>query len=153
MNKILKLMVVALCAFGAWSCELPTDDSEGIEQIEVTTNNISGSWKLAFWNDQKLPEGDFVYIDFVRAESTYTIYQNVDSFGTRTITGRFYLYVDEEIGAAVLRGDYDHGAGEWNHRYIVRSLTRDTMELVAKDNAEDVCVYVRCEIPAEITGE
>lgn len=153
MKNILKLMVVALCALCAWSCELPDNEPQGEVQLEITTNNISGSWKLAQWNNQTLPDGNFVYIDFVRAESTYTMYQNIDSFGTRTITGRFFLYVDDEIGASVLRGNYDHGAGEWNHRYIVESLTATTMTLVAKDNAEDVCVYERCDIPTEILGE
>ncbi len=152
MKQILKVMIAAALMFGAWSCD-NTPEEEPIPEIEVTTNNLSGSWKLSLWNDQSLPEGSFVYIDFVRADGTYTMYQNIDSFGTRTLTGRFTLYVDEEIGAAVLRGNYDHGAGEWNHRYIVESLTASTMLLVAKDNAEDRCLYERCEIPAEIIGE
>lgn len=150
MKKILKLMVVASLIMAVWSCNDTNDDPIEEQQIEVTTNNISGSWKLSTWNYQPLPEGNFVYIDFVRADGTYTMYQNIDSFGTRTITGRFFLYVDEELGAAVLRGNYDHGSGDWNHRYIVQSLTATTMRLVAKDNSEDICVYERCDIPAEI---
>lgn len=149
MKKILKLMVVASLMLGAWACS-PEEKPQEEPQIEITPNNISGSWMLSIWNDEPLPEGSFVYIDFVRSDSTYTLYQNIDSFGTRIITGRFFLYVDEEIGAAVLRGNYDHSAGEWNHRYIVESLTATTMRLVAKDNAEDVHTYVRCTIPSEI---
>jgi hypothetical protein len=153
MKKILKLMLVALCAIGGWSCELTAPEEPQGEELEVTTNNISGSWKLAKWNGEALPEDNYVYIDFVRADGTYTMYQNIDSFSTRVITGRYTLYVDEEVGAAVLRGDYDHGAGEWNHRYIIDHLTRSEMRLVAKDNAEDICLYERCEIPSEIVGE
>lgn len=150
MKKILNLLVVASLVVAAWSCNSTDNEPNEEPQIEITTNNISGSWELSLWNDQQLPEGNFVYIDFVRADGTYTMYQNIDSFGTRTLTGRFFLYVDEELGAAVLRGNYDHGTGDWNHRYIVESLTATTMRLVATDNAEDVCTYVRCDIPSEI---
>lgn len=152
MKQILKIMIAAALLLGTSSCD-NTPEEQPVPEIEVTTNNISGTWKLSLWNDQPLPEGSFIYIDFVRSSSTYTMYQNIDSFGTRTLTGRFTLYVDEEIGAAVLRGDYDHGTGEWNHRYIVESLTATTMLLVAKDNAEDRCLYERSDIPAEILGE
>lgn len=102
------------------------------------------------WNNEPLPEGNFVYIDFVRSSGAYTMYQNIDSFGTRTITGKFFLFVDDELGASVLRGNYDHDNGSWNHRYIVESLTANTMRLVATDNPEDVSLYERCEIPSEI---
>ena len=152
MKQILKIMIAAALLLGTSSCDNTTEE-QPVPEIEVTTNNISGTWKLSLWNNQPLPEGSFIYIDFVRSSSTYTMYQNIDSFGTRTLTGRFTLYVDEEIGAAVLRGDYDHGAGEWNHRYIVESLTATTMLLVAKDNAVDRCLYERSDIPAEIIGE
>lgn len=153
MKRILKLMVVALCAIGGWSCDLSAPEEGKEVQLEITTNNISGSWMLAEWNGEPLSEGSYVYINFVRADGTYTMYHNIDSFSTRTITGRYTLYVDESIGATVLRGDYDHGAGEWNHRYIIDYLTESQMRLVAKDNAEDVCLYERCEIPSEILGE
>lgn len=153
MKKILKLMVATSLMLGVWGCDNTSEEPQKEPQIEITTNNISGSWKLDSWNSQPLPEGNFVYIDFVRADGTYTMYQNIDSFGTRTITGRFFLYIDEEIGAAVLRGDYNHGAGEWGHRYIVESLTATTMCLVAKDNAEDVSIYTRCDIPSEVVGK
>lgn len=152
MKKILRLLVVALLAVGSWSCDLTASDDEQVEQLEITTNNISGSWKLVVWNGDPLKEGTYVYIDFVRADGTYTMYQNIDSFSTRTITGRYALYIDEELGVAVLRGNYDHGAGEWNRRYIVEYLTKSEMRLVAMDNADDVSIYERCDIPAEIVG-
>ena len=153
MKNFLRMMALAALLVVGVGCE-----SNGVgegeplpaPELEVTPNNISGTWQLSLWNDAPLAEGSYVYIDFVRADRTYTMYQNVDSFGNRTLTGRYYIYVDEELGVAVIRGDYDHGAGEWNHRYIVESLTAESMRLVAKDNSGDVCTYVRAELPEEL---
>lgn len=154
MKRFVKLLVIGALMFAGVACEQPNDKEQPEPQLEATPNNIAGSWELTLWNNgEKMPEGSFVYLDFERADRTYTIYQNIDSFGTRTITGRYYIYVDEELGSAVLRGDYAHGAGEWNHRYIIRSLTASQMILVAKDNPEDVCLYDRKDIPTEIRGE
>lgn len=139
--------------FVGFACEQPTSEPQTPEQLEVSPNNISGSWRLTLWNNESLPEGLYVYIDFVRSDRTFTMYQNTDSHYTRTLTGRFNIYVDEELGAAVLRGEYDHGAGEWNHRYIVESLTADEMLLVAKDTPTERLTYTRTPIPAEIVGE
>ena len=152
MKKIFKLLLVSLLALGAAACEGPEEENVP-EQLEVTPNNIAGSWALSQMNGEALPEWSYVYIDFVRSDRTFTLYQNVDSFGTRTLTGRYFIYVDEELGVAVIRGEYDHGMGEWNHRYIVSSLTANEMALTAKDNEGDVCVYTRGDIPAEIVGE
>lgn len=153
MKKIFKLLLVALMSLVAVACESPAEENVAEQQLEVTPNNIAGSWALEQLNGEALPEGSYVYIDFVRSDRTFTLYQNVDSFGNRTLTGRYFIYVDEEMGTSVIRGEYDHGMGEWNHRYIVESLTSTAITLVAKDNAEDVCVYTRKDIPAEIVGE
>lgn len=154
MKKFVKLLVIGALMFVGFACEQPEEQPQPEPQLEVTPNNIAGSWALTLWNNgESVPEGNYVYLDFVRSDRTYTIYQNIDSFGTRTLTGRYYIYIDEELGVPVLRGDYDHGSGEWNHRYIVQSLTATEMILVAKDNAEDVCQYTRKEIPSEIRGE
>ncbi len=153
MKNFLKIMTLAALLLAGVGCQ-PIGGDEGKPQptpeLEVTPNTIAGSWMLAMRNDQKPAEGSYVYIDFVRSDRTFTLYQNVDSFGNRTLTGRYFIYVDEEVGVSVIRGEYDHGAGEWNHRYIVESLTHNTMRLVAKDNSADVCTYVRADIPAEI---
>lgn len=154
MKKIVKLLVIAALMLAGQGCETPTEEPQKEPQLEVTPNNIAGSWELTLWNGgEELPEGSYVYIDFVRADRTFTIYQNTDSHNTRRLTGRYFIYVDEELGVAVLRGEYDHGAGEWNHRYIVSSLTANQMRLTAKDNAADVCTYERADIPSEILGE
>lgn len=127
-----------------------SDDEEYVEPIlDVTPNNIAGEWSLESWNDAPLAEGSYVYISFERADRTYTLYQNVDSAPARTLTGRYYITTDMELGA-VIRGDYDFGVGEWAHRYVVKDLTAKSMTWIAKDNPDDVSVYVRCEIPEQV---
>lgn len=152
MKQIVKLLVVGALMFAGFACEQPTAEPSEPTQLEVTPNNISGSWSLTKWNGAPLAQGLYVYIDFVRSDRTFTMYQNTDSHSPRAITGRYFIYVDEELGVAVLRGEYDHGAGEWNHRYIVESLTSRGMTLVAKDDPTERCEYTRVEIPAEIVG-
>ena len=121
-------------------------------QLEVTANNIAGEWQLSSWKGAPLAEGSYVYIAFDRRERTFCIYQNLDSFSTRELTGAFYIETDPELGA-VIRGSYDYDRGDWAHRYIVTSLTANEMVWVAKDDTEDVSVYVRAEIPTDVKGE
>ena len=91
----------------------------------------------------------FIYIDFVRADKTYTLYQNIDSQYKRIITGRFFIYTDAEQGA-IIRGNYDYGNGDWAHRYIVTDLTEERMVWTALDNKDDVSVYVRATLPEDL---
>ena len=121
-------------------------------QLEVTANNIAGEWQLSLWKGAPLAEGSYVYLSFDRRERTFCIYQNLDSFSTRELTGAFYIETDPELGA-IIRGSYDYDRGDWAHRYVVTSLTANEMVWVAKDDTEDVSVYSRVEIPAEVKGE
>ncbi|MBO5216839.1 MAG: lipocalin family protein [Alistipes sp.] len=142
--KVVFLTFVVL-AF-AVSC---SDDSEPQpEYLEVTRGNIAGVWKLESWMDAPLSDGSYVYIEFNRSDRSYTMWQNIDSFQLRKLTGLYWIEIDEELGA-IIRGSYDHGVGEWAHRYIVSDLTEGTMVWTAKDNESDVSVYVRCELPEE----
>ncbi len=147
MRNLLKGAFYMMLAIALISC---SDDEEYVEPIlDVTPNNIAGEWSLESWNDAPLAEGSYVYISFERADRTYTLYQNVDSAPARTLTGRYYITTDMELGA-VIRGDYDFGVGEWAHRYVVKDLTAKSMTWIAKDNPDDVSVYVRCEIPEQV---
>ena len=147
MRNLLKGAFYMMLAIALISC---SDDEEYVEPIlDVTPNNIAGEWCLESWNDAPLAEGSYVYISFERADRTYTLYQNVDSAPARTLTGRYYITTDMELGA-VIRGDYDFGVGEWTHRYVVKDLTAKSMTWIAKDNPDDVSVYVRCEIPEQV---
>ncbi len=137
-------MLVAVCG----GC---SSDDEYVEpQLDVTPHNISGEWQLASWHQGLKPaEGTYVYLSFERKDSRFTIYQNIDSFQAHTATGQFAIELDPELGA-VIRGQYDYDGGDWAHRYLVKSLTAKEMVWVAKDDATDVSVYVRTEIPASV---
>ena len=104
-------------------------------QLDVNAHNISGSWKLVEWNGTALNESTYMYVNFVRNDKTFTIYQNLDSFNNvpHVATGTFYIDTDMELGA-IIRGMYDHDSGDWAHRYIVKSLTASEMIWVAKDD-------------------
>lgn len=150
MKYLLKsLMLLAVVVLAACS-EKEYSSQSG--QLEVTRNNIAGEWQLSLWNGAPLAEGSYLYIDFERSDRTYTLWQNIDSAPVRVLTGLYNIDVDEELGA-IIRGSYDYGNGFWAHRYIVKSLTANEMVWVAKDDPEDVSLYVRTQIPEEIRGE
>lgn len=144
MNRIKTLMAAVAAAFICAACV--KDEPVVIEYLDVNANNISGSWELVEWNGAPLQQGTYVFLDIVRKDNTYTIYQNVDSFSDmpHTVTGKFFLETDPALGA-VIRGNYDHDSGDWAHRYIVLELTKDSMKWVAKDNPEYIQVYKRIE--------
>lgn len=150
MKRILNFMML-LASFAAVSCELVDDGGDQELLLEVNANNISGQWQLILWNDASLNEGTYVYIDIVRNDRTYTMYQNIDSFKDvpHKITGSYYLEVDPAVGA-LIRGNYDHDSGDWAHRYIITDLTNSKMTWTAKDDPAFVQIWSRVEsIPVE----
>ena len=143
--------MMLLAAFAAVSCELVDDGGDQELFLEVNANNISGQWELMQWNDAFLNEGTYVFIDIVRNDRTYTMYQNIDSFKDvpHKVTGSYYLEVDPAVGA-VIRGNYDHDSGDWAHRYIITDLTNSKMTWTAKDDPTFVQIWSRVEsIPVE----
>lgn len=151
MKRVINFAIAVCVALMAWSCNIPVDEPQGEPQLEVSPITLDGIWKLEQWRGESLAEGAYVYMDIERSGRAYTLYQNIDSFYTNTYTGIYYIYTDETLGKAVVRGIYDHSLGDWNHRYIVESLTADTMRWVALDNKDEVCEYVRvAELPADI---
>lgn len=146
MNRIKSYFaLVLMAAMAAVSCA--KDDAEPKEeQLEVNSNNISGKWMLVEWNNAPLVEGTYVYLDIVRNGKTYTMYQNLDSFAgvPRVITGSYYLSADLELGA-IIRGDYDHGCGEWSDRYVIKSLTRTKMVWVGKNDETFIQEFSRVD--------
>ena len=146
MKKLIKVTMAVAALLVMFAC---TDKIEIPKYLDVTPNNISGSWRLESSCGQALAEGTYVYIDFDRKERSFEMFQNTDSFSTRYITGRYFIYTDAEAGA-IIRGDYNYGNGEWAHRYVVSDLTSKRMTWTALDNSDYVDVYVRCEIPDTI---
>lgn len=149
MNKVKMLIAVAFAVMSLISC---TEKPEvTVEYLDVNANNISGKWELVEWNGAPLTEGTYVYLDIVRNDRTYTMYQNLDSFTNvpHKVTGSYYIEYDPELGA-ILRGNYDHDSGDWAHRYIVKDLTATEMYWIAKDDRTFIQKYVRVDsIPVE----
>jgi len=145
MKRILNFMML-LASFAAVSCELVDDGGDQELLLEVNANNISGQWQLILWNDAFLNEGTYVFIDIVRNDRTYTMYQNIDSFKDvpHKVTGSYYLEVDPAVGA-VIRGNYDHDSGDWAHRYIITDLTNSKMTWTAKDDPTFVQIWNRVD--------
>ena len=145
MKRILNL-IMFLSAFAAVSCELVEDGGIQEPLLEVNANNISGQWQLMQWNENTLNDDTYVYIDIVRNDRTYTMYQNIDIFKDvpHKVTGSYYLEVDPAIGA-VIRGNYDHDSGDWAHRYIITDLSRTKMVWTAKDDPTFVQIWNRVD--------
>ena len=148
MKRIFRLFVLAMMVTAvAVSCN---DKEDYVEPtLDVTPNNIAGCWSLDSWSGGELREDSYVYIDFVRADKTYTLYQNIDSQYMRAITGHYFIYTDDEKGA-IIRGNYDYGNGDWSHRYVVTELTEGRMVWTALDNPADVSVYIRATLPSDL---
>ena len=144
MKKILTLLSIIALAISSISCE--KENNAQPQQLEVNAHNISGQWKLTQWNGNALAEGTYVYLDIVRNDKTYTMYQNMDSFTNvpHILTGSYVLSTDVELGA-IIRGIYDHDCGEWAHRYIIKSLTSNEMVWVATDDESFTQTYVRVD--------
>lgn len=128
------------------ACDVNDQTEPGPEYLDVNVNNISGNWELVQWNGSALQSGTYVFLELVRKEKTYTMWQNLDSFKDipHVVTGTFSLYTDEEYGA-VIRGNYDHSSGDWSHRYVITELTKDSMVWTAKDDPDHVQTYHRVE--------
>ena len=144
MNKVKMLIAAAFAVMSLISC---TEKPEvTVEYLDVNANNISGRWELVEWNGAPLTEGTYVYLDIVRNDRTYTMYQNLDSFTNvpHKVTGSYYIEYDPELGA-ILRGNYDHDSGDWAHRYIVKDLTATEMYWIAKDDRTFIQKYVRVD--------
>ena len=146
MKRLIKVTMLVSVLLTIGAC---TDKVETPDYLDVTPNNIAGSWRLESTCGEPLAPGSYVYINFDRKERSFEIYQNTDSFSTRYVTGRYFIYTDADAGS-IIRGDYDYGNGAWSHRYIVSDLTSKRMVWRALDDDNYIDIYVRCEIPAEI---
>lgn len=98
---------------------------------EVNASTISGHWVNN--NDETHT------ITLVRNDRTYTMTKD-----NNTYTGSYYLYVDDN-GEPIIRGNYDHDSGDWEHRYFIQDFNYHSnyMKWVATDNHEVVYEFVR----------
>ena len=141
--NILRKLSILLAAAALASC---AEKEEPIVYLDVNAHNISGSWQLVEWNGAALNEATYMYVNFVRNDKTFTIYQNLDSFVDvpHVVTGSFYIETAVELGA-IIRGNYDYDSGDWAHRYIVRDLTGTEMTWIAKDDETYVQKFARVD--------
>lgn len=154
MKNFLKTTAILLVAFCFCACSNESDDFAP-QSLEVTPNNISGYWVLSEYNGMEIPEGVFCYVEYIRKDRKFVMYQKFDSMYPRRITGVYSIEKDK-YGRAILDGTYDYsmGDGEWNNRYFVTELLENRMVLTADSENADVCIYVRCnEIPSDVIEE
>lgn len=153
MKRFKNILVSALAAlsFFAVSCDRNDMTEPQVEYLDVNANNISGKWELVEWNGNALTAGTYVFMEIVRNDRTFKLYQNLDSFSDvpHVVSGSYYIETDPELGA-IIRGIYDHDSGDWAYRYIIKDLTASEMTWVAKDDPDYIQKYVRVEtIPVE----
>ena len=141
--------MVFVAALVLSSCEKEGGVSN--EYLDVTPNNISGVWRVeCFDNGVELNEKTYRYIEFRRKDKSFVSYDNLGSMEVQKRSGRFDITTD---GAAVIRGQYNFGQGDWEPSYYVRDLTKERMVWVAIDDESLVTVYVRAELPDWIPVE
>ena len=145
--KFSLLFFSLMLAFVTVSCS-DKDKDVADPTLEVTANNIQGTWELVEWNGMPMAEGSYVYLELTRRDRRFTIYQNQDSFLNRKIEGDYNIIYEDGVGS-IIRGQYDFN-GEWSHRYIVTNLTANSMTWVALDDPENVQVFQRSELPPGI---
>ncbi len=149
MNRIKSIFVVLAALLLTIACN--KEEQPVVEYLDVTPNNISGEWQLVEWKGAALDEDTYFYIDLVRKDREFVIYQNFDSMGDmpHVVTGNFNIETDLVKGA-IISGMYDYSEGYWAHQYEVNDLTSTTMTWVAVDDPAFVQKFERCEIPAEL---
>lgn len=146
MKRFIKVVMALFVGLVALSCESGTLVG-GNDYLDVTSNNISGVWRMeSYDNGVELAEGSYYYIEFIRKDKTFVSYNNLESMEMLKLTGRYDIEVN---AAAIIRGKYYNGKGDWEHRYYVRDLTKNRMVWVATDDESIVKVYVRAELPQE----
>lgn len=150
MKHLLKIAFALVLLSVPFACT--KEEAQVSPFLEVTTNNISGTWTLSEWNGKPLSEGLFFYIEIVRRDKLFTTYENITGSSTVTVTrtGRYDLYDGD-----IITGIYDNSLNEyWMHKYVISELTGDRMVWTATDDPDEVMVYVRCDsVPEDILGE
>lgn len=138
-------LICAALTLAATSCT--KEENGGAEEpLEVNMNNISGSWELVSWNGNPLEGGTYLHLTLVRNDASFTLEQNLNSFGDipQTLTGRYSLSEDEMLGS-IIEGLYDHDYGFWSHKYIISALYPNTMVWTALDDANEIQIFNRLQ--------
>lgn len=150
--SILGLLLMLVSTVGLTSCSKDNEPED--PALDVTYNTITGIWELTQWNGNALPNGTYCYLVIERKDKKFKLYQKMNSMYAQLFTGTYTLTTDPYLGS-ILNGTYDYGAGDWNNKYIVTSLTASgKLTLTVKDDNSDVSIYQKCtEVPADILKE
>ena len=82
MKNRIAVILMALTALTFSSCDKPEVPSAF---LEVTPNNIAGTWVLESFCGVPQAEGNYVYLEILRKDRTFKIFQNTDSAYTRVL--------------------------------------------------------------------
>lgn len=149
MKNLFKNIAIFFVVFSFAACS--NDDVDfAPKSLDVTPHNVSGYWKLTEYNGQNIPQGLFCYVEYIRKNRKFVMYQKFDSMYPRRITGVFSIEKDK-YGKYILSGKYDYGMGEWNNKYFVTELLEGSMILTADSENAEISKYIRCnEIPEDV---
>ena len=147
MKTIFRFTLLALIETAFCACD---DDKSYVAPLDVTPNNLAGTWQLAQWNGAPLAQAATHTSSSsarpeVRRVPELRQLRRPQAHGTlrhrnRRGTGRHHLR------------HHDYSAGDWQHRYIVTDFSKTQMIWTAKDDRSDISVYERCDgIPEDIT--
>ena len=144
-NKFLALFAV-LIASVAVSCNKMDETTDKMDEttevyLDVTANNIQGSWELVSFKGEPLKGDTYFHISFDRAEKTYESKTNLNSIpGTYDFDeGTFQIGIDEELGAYI-RG-INIVLEEWSDRYIITELTRESMKWTGIKDPSNIMIF------------
>lgn len=155
MKTIFKIMAMLMLALSFGNCSDDDDTVQAPARLEVSNVTLAGYWQLAEIDGQSTAPGSYVYMEFVRRDQTFKIYENMGSMYATLKTGKF-TYKTDAYGVTTLSGRYDSmlDDNKWAHDYIVESLLADgTLTLVVKEGeaAGETYLYKKVEsIPADV---
>lgn len=145
-SRILIMLATAATFFACTKDHSYEDDSAP----QLSLYQIAGTWQLSSWNGKEIAadEETYCYLILKSKDSSFEIYQNVDSPYSRHLTGNFKLSYDEDKGINKVSGWYDYNAGLWASDYIVSEVSENSMTWTS---GSEVCIYTRCKaIPEDI---
>lgn len=125
--------ILGLCLFAGCS-----DD----DNTPPVGNDIVGEWTLTSWTGDA-PADFAAYVEF-NADATFILYQQVESSLIQVYAGSFRL------DGKTLSGEYADGT-PWGASYEVEfDVTGKTMRWVSNTPVQEISVYTRTEIPADM---
>lgn len=155
MKSIFKMMALLMFALTIGACS--DDDIKFVATMpDVTNATLAGNWQLSELNGVPVAEDAYVYMQFVRRDQTFTIYDKMGSMYAHKMTGK-YTYETDEYGVTTLSGRYDNQLDDnrWNDDYIVKELQPGavmTLAIKGDENETQKYVYVDA-IPDSILDE